>query len=300
MPPDAHVPPKFSIVIPCYNEAAYLGETLRSLHAQTYTGAYEIIVVDNNCTDATADVARSLGARVVTQPHRGVCWARQRGTEASLGEIVISADADTTYAPDWLATIDRSFGSDDSIAAVTGPCRYVGGPAWGRIYARVLFGLVHMAYRCTGHTYYATATNIAFRKKYWSGYDLHLTQGGDELALLRDFRRQGRIVYNSANPTYTSSRRLTRGIVYGFFVTLLVYYLGAYVLNRLFHRSVIGSAPAYRDDRPRFVGKLEAATVAVFFGFLLLIVVSPSRHFIVNVSHTVVNAIKDEMSEQRG
>src|SRR5262245_63625644 len=86
---------RFSIVVPCLNEAAYLPATLRSLQNQTYPGPYEIIVVDNNCTDATADIADAFGVRVVTEPTAGVCWARQRGTAASRGDIVISTDADT-------------------------------------------------------------------------------------------------------------------------------------------------------------------------------------------------------------
>ncbi len=114
---------------------------------------------------------------------------------------MISADADATYSPDWLATIDRSFGTEERIVAVTGPCRYVGGALWGRVYARILFGGVHLAYRMTGRSFYKTATNIAFRKKYWSGYDVYLTQGGDELNLLRDLRGKGRVVYDHANPT---------------------------------------------------------------------------------------------------
>src|SRR5690242_5295975 len=122
--------PRYSIVVPCYNEADYIAETLKSLGEQTFAGPYEIIVVDNNCTDETADIARAMGVRVVVEKNPGVCWARQRGTEAALGDIVISADADTTYAPEWLAKIDRSFGADERIVAVVGPCRYVGGPMW--------------------------------------------------------------------------------------------------------------------------------------------------------------------------
>ena len=52
--------PKFSIVIPCYNEARYVADAVNSLRGQTFAGSYEIIVVDNNCTDETADIAREL------------------------------------------------------------------------------------------------------------------------------------------------------------------------------------------------------------------------------------------------
>ena len=78
--------------------------------------------------------------QVVFEGNPGVCNARQKGTEASTGEIVVSADADTTLSPDWLAKIDRLFGDDASIAAVVGPCRYKDGPLWGRVYGRLLFG----------------------------------------------------------------------------------------------------------------------------------------------------------------
>src|SRR3954451_17465617 len=100
---------RFSVVVPCYNEGAYIADTINSLSAQRFSGAWEIVVVDNNCTDDTAETARGLGARVVREVRQGVCNARQRGAEASIGEIIVSADADTIYPTDWLATIDAAF-----------------------------------------------------------------------------------------------------------------------------------------------------------------------------------------------
>jgi glycosyltransferase involved in cell wall biosynthesis len=263
--------PRYSIVVPAYNEAAYVGRALTSLQQQDFDGDYEIVVVDNNSTDATADVARAFGVRVVAEATPGVCWARQRGTAESRGEIIISADADTTYAPDWLARIDMMFGDED-VVGVVGPCRYVGGPAWGRAYARLLFSGVQRWYGWTGRTLYASATNIAFRRHAFPGYDVRLTQGGDELSVLRVLRRNGRVVYQHDNPTYTSSRRLTRGAVYGFFVTLLVYYLLAYHLNRVAGRTVIGSAPAFRDDRAPYARRLRTSGIALL-GIALAVVI---------------------------
>jgi len=78
--------PRFSIVVPCHNEAGYVADTLNSLRNQTFAGRYEIIVVDNNCTDETADIARELGARVVSEENPGVCWARQRGLRRAPGK----------------------------------------------------------------------------------------------------------------------------------------------------------------------------------------------------------------------
>lgn len=257
---------RFSVVIPCFNEADYIGATIASLQAQRVVGGCEIIVVDNNCTDATAAIARNLGATVVTEHERGVCAARQRGAQASRGQIIVSADADTTYAPDWLEKIHRAFAADNRVVGVVGPCRYKDGPHWGRLYARLLFGLVGLAYRLTGRVFYVTATNIAVRRDHFPGYDTRLTQGGDELDLLRRLRRQGRVVYDPGNPSHSSGRRLTRGLVYNMFVTLLVHYLLAYLLNRLFGRRVLGSAPAFRTSRAatrhwRTIGSVAAAAL---------------------------------------
>lgn len=254
---------RFSVVVPCYNEESYLPATIRSLREQDFDGEYEIVVVDNNSTDATAEVARRLGARVVSEPAPGVCNARQAGTAASTGEIVVSTDADTTHAPDWLRKIDQQFRAGDHVVAVVGPCRYQDGPRWGRAFARTLFGAVGMVYRATGRTYYVSATNIAFRRDRWSGYDTRLTQGGDELDVLRRLRRQGTIRYDATNPTFTSGRRFARGLVYNLFVSLLVFYLSAYFVNRMFGRRVLGSAPAFRDSRPAPAGRFRAAAAAI-------------------------------------
>jgi glycosyltransferase involved in cell wall biosynthesis len=283
--------PRFSIVIPCYNEARYIADTVKSLRGQTFDGSYEIIVVDNNCTDETAQIASDLGARVVREEKAGVCHARQAGTVASTGEIVISADADTTYSPNWLTTIDQSFGTDPGVVAVTGPCRYVGRPLWGRAYARTLFGAVNLVYRMTGRIAYVTATNIAFRKESWTGYDVNLTQGGDELNLMRGLRTKGRVVYVHRNPTYTSSRRLTRGFLYSVFVSLFVYYFLGYLLNRLFKRQVIGMAPAYRNNRRPALNRVQTAVGLVAVSGLLVLPFTQPRHYLMNKSDTVVDYV---------
>jgi glycosyltransferase involved in cell wall biosynthesis len=278
---------RFSVVVPCYNEESYLPAAIRSLQRQDFDGEYEIVVVDNNSTDATAEVARGLGVRVVAEPEPGVCNARQAGTVASSGEIVVSVDADTTYAPDWLAKIDRNFQASEGVVAVVGPCRYKDGPRWGRVFARALFGTVGLVYRATGRTYYVSATNIAFRRDRWSGYDTRLTQGGDELDLLRRMRREGSVVYDKTNPTFTSGRRFVRGFAYNLFVSLFVFYLSAYFVNRMFGRRVLGSSPAYRDSRPAPRRRFRVALVAVLAALSLFVADKPRQY----VAHTADNVV---------
>jgi hypothetical protein len=75
-------------------------------------------------------------------------------------------------------------------------------------------------------------------------------------------------------------------------VTLLTYYLLAYFVNRVLKRRLIGSAPAYRDDRSLLSGRLQATFVAMCTGILVLLAFSPPRHFIATKSHSVVDILR--------
>ncbi|MGZ6005027.1 MAG: glycosyltransferase family 2 protein [Candidatus Saccharimonadales bacterium] len=281
--------PRFSVVIPAFDEAKYIAGTLQSLQQQDYGGEFEVIVVDNNSSDTTAEIAKGLGAKVIHEPQAGVCFARQTGTEAARGEIVISTDADTSFSPDWLSRIDKCFQSNDKIVAVGGPCHYSNGPIWATVYPYLLFGLVSFGYKLTRRTFYASATNIAFKKSAWHGYNTLLTQGGDELDLLRNLRREGTVVFNNGNPTHTSARRLARGFIYNFIVTFLVYYLLEYYLNKLFKRRVLGSAPKFRNDfSPKVLSLLNFAVIASLV-IALFVSQHNARRMLLRDSHRVIN-----------
>lgn len=87
---------KLSVVIPCYNEE----DGVRQVIQRTPKIVDEIVVVDNNCTDRTAEVARSLGAVVVEEKTPGYGAAYKRGLHAATGDVVITFDGDGTYPPE--------------------------------------------------------------------------------------------------------------------------------------------------------------------------------------------------------
>jgi len=84
-----------SIIIPCYNQGAFLGEAIESALGQTYPRV-EVIVVDDGSTDHTAAVAVRFGERIRYryQENGGVASARNRGVRESHGEFVLFLDAD--------------------------------------------------------------------------------------------------------------------------------------------------------------------------------------------------------------
>lgn len=85
-----------SVVIPCYNSERFLRETIQSVQSQTYQ-ADEIIVVDNNCTDKTVEIAEEMGTTVVKQPKQGLPCARNKGIETAKNEWIAIVDSDDVW-----------------------------------------------------------------------------------------------------------------------------------------------------------------------------------------------------------
>jgi len=95
---------------------------LKSLQEQTEK-PFETIVVDNNSTDKTTEIAKDFGARVITERQQGISFARNAGFNASKGEIIARIDADTTAPAGWLARIRKDIETDGK-DAVSGPAYY--------------------------------------------------------------------------------------------------------------------------------------------------------------------------------
>lgn len=115
--------PRISVVIPCYNEEAAIGACLDALASQIPQPS-EVIVVDNNCTDRTAEIAQSYSfVTVIQETEQGMTPARNAGMAAASGDVLARIDADTIVQPGWIEALERIF-SDPHIAAATGPVRY--------------------------------------------------------------------------------------------------------------------------------------------------------------------------------
>nr|WP_294692024.1 glycosyltransferase family 2 protein [uncultured Friedmanniella sp.] len=264
---------RLSVVVPAFDEEAYLPATLASLARQHVPGGFEVVVVDNASTDATAEVAARHGARVVREETPGVCAARQRGTEEARGTIVVSTDADTVHPDGWLARLAERFDAEDVVAGA-GPCRYLDPPWWARVFPPGWFAVIGAVHALTGRVLYVTATNVAFRREGFPGYDTRLTQGGDEVDLLRRLRRSGRVVWDAGNPVLTSSRRMDQGLLHTLLVSYGYHYALNLTLNRLRPDRRMHVAPVIRQQHAATSRRLRrrwrvALLVAVSGGLLV-------------------------------
>ncbi len=116
---------RFSVIIPAYNEEQYLPRLLESIEVAraNYSSGpdqVEVIVADNDSTDATAEVAALHGARVVTVAKRRIAAARNGGARVARGEILCFIDADSAIHPQTFDEVDRAMKTGRYVWGVTG------------------------------------------------------------------------------------------------------------------------------------------------------------------------------------
>lgn len=114
-----------SIVIPVYNEEGHIKDCLDSIAAQTIK-PFEVIVVDNNSTDASIDIARKYPfVKIITEQKQGVRHARTRGFDAAQGGLIGRIDADTVLPVNWLERIQKFYShKSNQNKALTGGCYF--------------------------------------------------------------------------------------------------------------------------------------------------------------------------------
>ena len=105
-----------SIIVPCYNVGPYLGETLESVLAQTYTN-WECIIVNDGSPDNTHEVALEWQKKdkrfiYIKLENGGVERARNKGIEGASGEYILPLDGDDKIAPSFLAKTLQVFRDD--------------------------------------------------------------------------------------------------------------------------------------------------------------------------------------------
>lgn len=104
-----------SVIIPAYNAALTIGQTLTALRSQVGGIEFDTIVVDNGSSDSTATIARTFGATVLTEQKRGPAAARNCGLQAARGDIILHCDADTVPSRRWVREMHAAFTEPETL-----------------------------------------------------------------------------------------------------------------------------------------------------------------------------------------
>lgn len=133
--------PLFSIVMPVFNGASHILETIVSLQAQTL-GDFELLVMDDGSTDNTADIVQQLAEsdsriHLYRLTNRGASYARNQGMQRARGTYFTVSDADDLWPEDRLASQHAVLQEDDTRIVIGGLQRFTvddkGEKHWGYI-----------------------------------------------------------------------------------------------------------------------------------------------------------------------
>jgi glycosyltransferase involved in cell wall biosynthesis len=202
-----------SIIIPAFNEERLIVDCLRSVYAsidenQRAGFTFEVIVVDNNSTDATADLSRQEGASVVFEPVNQIGRARNAGAAVSAGDWLLFIDADSILNPGLLGSILRLI-EDGRNVGCGSTIRMHGLPWWAMMTLR-LWTVVSVLCGWAAGALVACRSD-AFRDV--GGFDQDL-YAADEIGLSRKLKNWGRsrgmgFAILTRHPLESSARKVT-------------------------------------------------------------------------------------------
>jgi glycosyltransferase involved in cell wall biosynthesis len=203
-------PLAISIVIPAYNEEAYLGQCLDAIAAHAAAGVCEIIVVDNASTDGTRALIESrAGVSYVFEPAKGITRARQCGFRHARGDVLAFVDADTRPPAGWIEQIAARFAGDPGLACLSGPYLFYDASPFRRGLAALWYLAARPVYHLLG--YLVLGGNFAIRRavlEAMGGFDTEIDFYGEDADIGRRASRHGRVLFSPRFVMPTSARRL--------------------------------------------------------------------------------------------
>ncbi len=184
--------PRISVVVCTHNGERTIRDCLEGLLSLEYPN-FEVIVVDDGSTDATAEIAREYGFRLISTENRGLSNARNTGMEAATGEIVAYLDDDSYPDPHWLTYLAATF-LNTTHAGVGGP--NIAPPADGLIADCVDNAPGNPAHvlLCDQEAEHIPGCNMAFRRaclEEIGGFDPQFLVAGDDVDVCWRLRQKG-------------------------------------------------------------------------------------------------------------
>jgi glycosyltransferase involved in cell wall biosynthesis len=202
----------FSIIIPAFNEERLITECLdsisKSLAANQKPGfTSEIIVVDNNSTDKTAELAEQAGAQVVFEPINQIGRARNAGAAVATGDWLLFVDADSLLNPGMVADILKMIEADKHVGCGS-TMRMPDSPWWGSAILQLWTGVSVLMRWASGALVVSRAD--AFRDVGGFNQELYAADEIDLSHLLKKWGRKRGLKFTilTRHPLETSARKL--------------------------------------------------------------------------------------------
>jgi cellulose synthase/poly-beta-1,6-N-acetylglucosamine synthase-like glycosyltransferase len=169
-----------SFIVPAHNEEHELPGALRALRAAADAAGqpYEVVVVDDDSSDATAEIATAAGARVLRVHRRQIAAVRNAGAAVARGDIFFFIDADTRIAPGHvtagLQALTSGYSGGSARLALDGKV-----PFWARVFLRVFTILYFASNLGVGAFMFMRRESFAaaggFDEQYFAGEEMYLT-----------------------------------------------------------------------------------------------------------------------------
>lgn len=206
---------KISVIIPAYNEEAYIENCLKSLKEQTVQ-PFEVIVIDNNSKDRTNEIAKRLADKVIFEKKQGVVYALNTGVNAAKGNVVAFIGGDCIADKNWLCGIKTAFEKNSRVVEVYGPIASM--DRNNRKLRFVYYFIWHVVAKTLSHTPIAMAPggNSAVRRDAFlqaGGYDPMMVPGED-IELSTRLRKIGKLRFIANSKVYASTRRFDQNSVW--------------------------------------------------------------------------------------
>jgi glycosyltransferase involved in cell wall biosynthesis len=208
--------PEVSIVMPAYNEEESIVRTLLSLSSNLTSRVVEIVVVNNNSKDKTADLVAACGIPCILETTQGITPARNRGLREARGKYILNADADTIYPPNWIEAMVQPLAGNSNVALTYGRFSFIPVGSTGRLvyffyeYITDVVRAVHRYFREEAVNVYGF--NSGFRKEQGEQVEgFSHPPGTNEdgwLAVKLRNKGFGKLYYARAALVWTTDRRI--------------------------------------------------------------------------------------------
>ena len=209
---------KVSVVIPAYNEEKYIASCLKSILSQT-DKPDEIIVVNNNSKDKTAEIVSSFpSVTLITESIQGITPTRNKGFDSTSGDIIARTDADTRVPKNWIKKIKKRFADDPELLALSGPARFEKLPKAVQPKNWLTVIGFNATFRSTMHHDVLFGPNMALRKSIWEEVRQEVCLNDkivhEDMDLAVHIGRYGKILFDEKLVVVSSFRRWQKFMPY--------------------------------------------------------------------------------------